>query len=69
MTSFSVLPLLACFISSQVVMTLTGSDLGAALVNLETGVQSWMFHCKSNVLSLQLDHSIIITFKIPYKSF
>ncbi|KAI8000132.1 DDB1- and CUL4-associated factor 4 [Camellia lanceoleosa] len=33
------------------------TDLGAALVNLETGVQSWVFRCKSDVLSLQLDHS------------
>ncbi|GMP69560.1 hypothetical protein CsSME_00028773 [Camellia sinensis var. sinensis] len=34
------------------------TDLGAALVNLETGVQSWVFRCKSNVLSLQLDHLV-----------
>ncbi|XP_057511757.1 uncharacterized protein LOC130793907 [Actinidia eriantha] len=34
-----------------------GTDLGAALVNLETGVPSWVFRCKSDVLSLQLDHS------------
>ncbi|XP_058197752.1 uncharacterized protein LOC131313454 isoform X2 [Rhododendron vialii] len=33
-----------------------GTNLGAALVNLETGVPSWVFRCKSDVLSLQLDH-------------
>ncbi|CAL5339716.1 unnamed protein product [Camellia sinensis] len=33
------------------------TDLGAAMVNLETGVQSWVFRCKNNILSLQLDHS------------
>ncbi|KAA8537168.1 hypothetical protein F0562_029605 [Nyssa sinensis] len=34
-----------------------GTNLGAALVNLETGTPSWVCRCKSDVLSLQLDHS------------
>ncbi|CAL5412792.1 unnamed protein product [Camellia sinensis] len=43
--------------SSDGSQAVVGTDLGAALVNLETGVQSWVFRCKSDVLSLQLDHS------------
>ncbi|XAR56192.1 hypothetical protein NMG60_11036573 [Bertholletia excelsa] len=34
-----------------------GTNLGAALVNLETGVPSWVFRSKSDVLSLQFDSS------------
>uniref|UniRef100_A0A5B7BJG7 Uncharacterized protein n=1 Tax=Davidia involucrata TaxID=16924 RepID=A0A5B7BJG7_DAVIN len=34
-----------------------GTNVGAALVNLETGTPSWVCRCKSDVLSLQLDHS------------
>ncbi|XP_059654087.1 uncharacterized protein LOC132300849 [Cornus florida] len=34
-----------------------GTNLGAALVNLETGRSSWVCHCKSDILSVQLDHS------------
>lgn len=34
-----------------------GTNMGAALVNLETGVPSWVCQCKSDVLSLQLGHS------------
>lgn len=39
-----------------------GTNLGAALVSLETGVPSWVFRCKSDVLSLQLDHPGKIVF-------
>ncbi|KAL7260468.1 hypothetical protein ACSBR1_006185 [Camellia fascicularis] len=47
-----------CDGSKQIQMGFKCTDLGAALVNLETGVQSWVFRCKSNILSLQLDHSV-----------
>ncbi|KAK1581772.1 hypothetical protein Q3G72_008935 [Acer saccharum] len=35
-----------------------GTGLGAALVNLDKGTQSWVFHCKSDVLALQLHPSM-----------
>ncbi|KAL2474009.1 DDB1- and CUL4-associated factor 4 [Forsythia ovata] len=34
-----------------------GTNRGAALLNLETGRPAWMYRCKSDVLSIQLDHS------------
>ncbi|CAH9089508.1 unnamed protein product [Cuscuta epithymum] len=34
-----------------------GTNMGAALVNVDTGVTSWICRCKSDVLSLQLDQS------------
>ncbi|GLT69551.1 hypothetical protein SLA2020_416940 [Shorea laevis] len=34
-----------------------GTNLGAALVDLETGVPSWVCHCKSDVFALQFIHS------------
>ncbi|KAI5595466.1 hypothetical protein POPTR_003G155900v4 [Populus trichocarpa] len=40
--------------SSQAVI---GTNLGAALVNLETGMASWVCRSKSDVLSQQLDPS------------
>ncbi|GAV75061.1 hypothetical protein CFOL_v3_18540, partial [Cephalotus follicularis] len=36
---------------------LIGTNLGAALINLETGVPSWVFRSKSDVLAQQLDQS------------
>ncbi|KAK0602184.1 hypothetical protein LWI29_031146 [Acer saccharum] len=36
-----------------------GTGLGAALVNLDKGTQSWVFHCKSDVLALQLHPSMV----------
>lgn len=37
--------------------------MGAALVNLETGVPSWVCQCKSDILSLQLGHSVTVLHK------
>ncbi|KAI3455768.1 hypothetical protein Pfo_012431 [Paulownia fortunei] len=34
-----------------------GTSRGVALLNMETGVSSWVLRCKSDVLSLQLDQS------------
>ncbi|KAL2524694.1 Transducin/WD40 repeat-like superfamily protein [Abeliophyllum distichum] len=34
-----------------------GTNRGAALLNLETGRPAWTYRCKSDVLSIQLDHS------------
>ncbi|KZV21647.1 hypothetical protein F511_16353 [Dorcoceras hygrometricum] len=34
-----------------------GTNRGAALLNMETGASSWVFRCKSDVLSLQLNLS------------
>ncbi|CAH9068622.1 unnamed protein product [Cuscuta europaea] len=34
-----------------------GTNMGAALVNVDTGLTSWICRCKSDVLSLQLDQS------------
>lgn len=37
-----------------------GTNLGAFLVNVESGVSSQVLRCKSDVLSLQLDNSVIV---------
>ncbi|KAL8101307.1 uncharacterized protein LOC141686956 isoform X2 [Apium graveolens] len=34
-----------------------GTDLGVTLVNIETGTQSWVCRCKSDIFSVQLDQS------------
>ncbi|XP_043690194.1 DDB1- and CUL4-associated factor 4 [Telopea speciosissima] len=43
--------------NSSGTQAIVGTNLGAALVNLETGVQSWVCRSKSDVLSQQFDHS------------
>ncbi|XP_073131678.1 uncharacterized protein [Henckelia pumila] len=39
------------------VRAVIGTNRGAALLNMETGASSWVFRCKSDVLSLQLNMS------------
>lgn len=36
-----------------------GTNTGAALVNIDTGMTSWICRCKSDVFSVQLDQSVI----------
>jgi hypothetical protein len=43
------------------ILAVTGTNLGAALVNLETGMVSWVCRSKSDVLSQQLDP--LVTFQ------
>lgn len=35
-----------------------GTNLGVTLVNIETGTQSWVCRCKSDIFSVQLDQSV-----------
>jgi hypothetical protein len=35
-----------------------GTNNGAALLNLETGALSWLYRCKSDILSQQFVHSV-----------
>lgn len=37
-----------------------GTDLGAAMVNLETGLTSWVCRGKSDVFAQQLDESVTL---------
>ncbi|KAJ7004439.1 hypothetical protein NC653_009339 [Populus alba x Populus x berolinensis] len=46
-------------------MAVTGTNLGAALVNLETGMASWVCRSKSDVLSQQLDPSTFFSNQLP----
>ncbi|KAM7530330.1 hypothetical protein LguiB_033740 [Lonicera macranthoides] len=43
--------------NSDGIHAVIGTNLGASLVNLETGAPSWVLRCKSDVLSLQHDQS------------
>lgn len=46
-------------------MVVTGTNLGAALVDLETGVASWVYRTKSDVFAQQFIQSVIYaTFKV-----
>lgn len=41
------------------ILFVIGTNLGAALVDLETGRASWLLRSKSDVLAQQLVHSVI----------
>lgn len=38
-------------------LAVIGTDTGAALLNMETGRPRWIYRCKSDVLSTQIDHT------------
>ena len=40
-------------------MFVTGTNLGAALVDLETGIASWVCRSKSDVFAQQIVHSVM----------
>ncbi|KAK1368042.1 hypothetical protein POM88_034134 [Heracleum sosnowskyi] len=39
------------------IASLNGTNIGAAIVNVETGAQSWVCRCESDIMSVQLDNS------------
>ncbi|GLT98889.1 hypothetical protein SLE2022_163640 [Rubroshorea leprosula] len=43
--------------NSHTSQAVIGTNVGAALVNVETGTSSWVCHCKSDVLAQQFDQS------------
>lgn len=42
--------------------SVVGTNLGAALVDVETGMTSWVLRSKSDVMALQLVHSVSCVF-------
>ncbi|XP_052203220.1 uncharacterized protein LOC127808690 isoform X2 [Diospyros lotus] len=37
-----------------------GTNLGASLINLETGAKSWVFRCKSDAMAVQLHGQVVL---------